>query len=117
VKTMNNSHPALKSLIADMAEDDLEFQQQLTNAIYNGLKELKEQYLIGAKTKNEEVIKQIRHKSKPTLQMFEFKGIIEELQRGKDILESVGYDSSFEEHMTILLGKIEAALQDVHELV
>jgi hypothetical protein len=104
-------------LIADMAEDDLEFQQQLTNAIYNGLKELKEQYLIGAKTKNEELIKQIRHKSKPTLQMFEFNGIIEELKIGKDILESVGYDSTFEQHMIILLDKIEAALQDVHGLV
>jgi translation elongation factor EF-G len=101
---MNNSHPALKSLIAEMAEDDLEFQQQLTTAIYNGLMELKEQYLIGAKIKNEEIIKQIRHKSKPTLQIFEFNGIIEELQRGKNILESVGYDSSF-------------ALKDVHGLV
>jgi len=114
---MNNSHLALKSLIADMAEDDLEFQQQLTTAIYNGIKELKEQYLIGAKTKNEEVIREIRHKSKPTLQMFEFNGIIEELERGKDILESAGYDSSFEDHMTILLDKIDAALQDVHGLV
>lgn len=114
---MNNYHSALKSLIAEMAEDDLEFQQQLTTAIYNGLKELKEQYLIGAKTKNEEVIKQIRHKSKPTLQIFEFNGIIEELKRGKNILESVGYDSSFEEHMAILLDKIDAALQDVHGLV
>ncbi len=107
----------MKSLIAELAEDDLEFQQQLTSAIYEGLKELKEQYLIGAKTKNEELIKQIRHKSKPTLEMFEFNGIIDELTKGKDILESVGYDSSFEKHMTVLLDKIDAALQDVHALV
>jgi len=114
---MNNSHPSLKSLIAEMADDDLEFQQQLTQAIYNGLKELKEQYQFGADSKNEEIIKQIRHKTKPTLQMFEFNDIISELSKGKEILESVGFVVSFQSHKTILLEKIEIALQDVHALV
>lgn len=114
---MNNSHPALKSLIAEMAEDDLEFQQQLTHAIYNGLKELKEQYLLGANSKNEEVIKQIRHKTKPTLHMFEFNHLVEELQHGKEILESEGFNFSFDQHLTVLLDKIDSGLQDVHALV
>ena len=64
---MNNPSRNLKVLIAEMSEDDLEFQGQLTNALYNGLKELKTQYVIGANSKDEEIIKQIRHKSKPTL--------------------------------------------------
>ncbi|MFT5771720.1 MAG: hypothetical protein ACI9UV_000522 [Algoriphagus sp.] len=51
------------------------------------------------------------------MQIFEFNGIIEELQRGKDILESACYDSSFEDHMAILLVKIDTTLQDVHGLV
>lgn len=114
---MNNSHPGLKTLIAEMAEDDLEFQQQLTNAIYGGLEELKEQYTLGTTTRNDEILRQIRHKSKPTLLMFEFKGIIEELNRGKEILESEGYSSSFDQHLLVLLEKIDSALQDVHALV
>jgi hypothetical protein len=114
---MNNSNPALKSLIAEMAEDDLEFQQQLTAAIYNGLQELREEYLIGTNSKNEEIIMQIRHKTKPTLFMFEFTGIVEELQKGKEILESVGFDSCFQAHMKLLMEKIDVALQDVKALV
>jgi translation elongation factor EF-G len=114
---MNNSNLALRSLIAEMAEDDLEFQQQLTTAIYNGLKELKEQYLLGTNSKNEEVIKQIRHKTKPTLHMFEFNELAEELQHGKEILESVGFNRSFEQHLLVLLDKIDVAIQDVHALL
>lgn len=99
-----------------MAEDDMEFQQQLINAIYNGLKELKDQYLIGARSKNEEIIKLIRHKIKPTLQMFEFGAVLEELYRGKDILDSVGFDASFDQHVIKLLDPIETALRDVQAL-
>ena len=113
---MNNSHPGLKSLIAEMAEGDLEFEQQLTNAIYNGLKELKELYTFGANSKNEEVIKQIRHKTKPTLIIFEFNEIISELQLGKEILESVGFDSSFNPHLNLLIRRIDEALQDIQNL-
>lgn len=114
---MSNSHPSLKSLIAEMVDNDLEFEKQLTNAIYNGLKELKEQYIIGATSKNEEVIKQIRHKSKPTLMMFEFEGIIGELQKGKELLESEGFQPVFDSHLKTLLYSIDEAIENVESLL
>jgi hypothetical protein len=113
---MNNSHLSLKFLIAEVSDNDSEFQQELTSAICTGLKELKDQYTFGTNSKNEEAIKRIRHKSKPTLIMFKFNEIISELDRGKEILESIGFDPSFNARLDFLLIKVDKALQDIQDL-
>jgi hypothetical protein len=48
--------------------------------------------------------------------MFEFNEIISELDQGKEILESIGFDPSFNAHLKLLLIKVEKALQDVQDL-
>ena len=114
---MNLMYPELKSLIAEMSDGDEEFENQLTTAIYQGLNELKEKYLEASIKKNDDIIKQIRHKLKPTLSMFGFNDIIEELQNGKDILESTGFDQSFEAHKEVLFTFLEAAIGESKSLI
>jgi hypothetical protein len=113
---MNNSHLGLKLLIAEISDHDSEFQQELTSAIRTGLIELKDQYIFGTSSQDQEVIKQIRHKSGPTLMMFEFNEIISELDQGKEILESIGFDPYFNAHLDFLLIKVDKALQDIQDL-
>ncbi len=100
-----------------MADGDAEFENQLIVAIHQGLIELKEKYLEGASTKNEVIIQQIRHKLKPTLSMFEFNDIISELSNGKEILESKGFDASFEAHKETLIIKLDAAIGESRILI
>ncbi len=114
---MQQIYPELDQLISDMAEGDKEFQSELTEAIYRGLVELKEVYREGSSGKNEVKIQQIRHKLKPTLSMFELSHIIEELQIGKDIIESDGFDSvAFDIHYQNLQEKLDIAIKRVFDL-
>ena len=113
---MNLKYPELRSLISVMAEGDLEFESQLTMAIHQGLKELKEKYEEGSVTKNEMTLIQIRHKLKPTLSMFQFHDIIAELQYGKEILETNGFDPAFDAHRISFNSKLEIALMESMQL-
>ncbi|WP_075352649.1 hypothetical protein [Algoriphagus marinus] len=114
---MKLMYPELRSLISEMSDGDIEFENQLTTAIHQGLNELKEKYLEASITKNEEIIKQIRHKLKPTLSMFGFNDIIAELQNGKDILDSNGFDIVFEAHKEVLFSFLEAAICESRSLI
>jgi hypothetical protein len=114
---MEQIYPELNQLIFDMSEGDEEFHAQLTLAIYKGLVELKEVYSEGSSKKDEVKIQQIRHKLKPTLAMFKFYHIVEELQVGKEIIESDGFDApAFETHYQNLLEKLDVAINRVYEL-
>ncbi|MEB2786420.1 hypothetical protein [Algoriphagus persicinus] len=114
---MEQIYPELDQLICDMADGDKEFQTELTLAIYKGLIELKEVYTTGSSEKNEAKIQQIRHKLKPTLYMFELSHITEELQIGKEIIESEGFDgASFPLHYQNLQKKLDVAIKRVHDL-
>ena len=110
---MNHSYPELNQKILEMSEGDGEFQMELTNAVYNGLLELQVKYYEGLKGKNEETIKQIRHKLKPTLSMFGFNDLIDEIQNGKEILESNGFTEEFELHFEQLNRLLEVAIERV----
>lgn len=114
---MKHRYPELNQRILEMSEGDEEFQMELTNAIYNGLLEVQLKYQDGFKTKNEISIQQIRHKIKPTLSMFEFNDLSEELQNGKDILESKGFCEEFALHCDSLDRKLEVAIQRVFQLI
>ncbi len=110
-------YPELDQLICDMSEGDVEFQKELTLALYKGLMELKEKYAEGSFEKDDFIIQQIRHKMKPTLSMFEFSHIIEELQIGKEIIENEGYEGlAFDSHYQNLQEKLDLAINRVYEL-
>jgi len=114
---MEQIYPDLDQRIYDMSEGDVEFQKELTLAIYHGLAELKEKYGEGSSEKDDLKIQQIRHKMKPTLSMFEFSQIIEELQIGKEIIESEGFDGAiFEAHYQNLQEKLDIAIKRVYDL-
>ncbi len=111
-----HNYPELNQRILEMSEGDEEFRIELTIAIYNGLLELQAKYLEGLEEKNEIILQQIRHKLKPTLSMFEFSDLIEELQNGKEILESQGFGEEFILHFESLNSKLEVAVERVHQL-
>ncbi|MDR7130242.1 hypothetical protein J2X69_002590 [Algoriphagus sp. 4150] len=114
---MEQIYPGLAKLICEMSEGDKEFEKELTLAIYSGLVELKEKYAEGSREKNDTKIQQIRHKLKPTLSMFELCHIIEELQVGKDIIETEGFDAAaFNVHYYRLHQKLDQAIKRVYDL-
>ncbi|MDI1323436.1 MAG: hypothetical protein PSV36_11850 [Algoriphagus sp.] len=113
---MMHNYPELNQRILEMAEGDEEFRIELTRAIYNGLMELQSKYCEGLEEENETIIQQIRHKLKPTLSMFEFSDLIEELQNGKDILESKGFGEEFVLHFESLNSMLEVAVERVFQL-
>lgn len=113
---MKHIYPELNQRILEMSEGDEEFRIELTNAIYNGLLELKTKYLEGVENKNDVILQQIRHKLKPTLSMFEFSDLIEELQNGKEILESKGFGEDFMVHFDSFNSKLEVAVERVYQL-
>ncbi len=113
---MIQSYPELNLRIQEMSEGDEEFRIELTNAIYNGLLELKAKYYEGIEKENELIIQQIRHKLKPTLSMFEFGDLIGELQNGKEILESRGFGPEFMLHFESLNSMLEVAVERVFQL-
>lgn len=114
---MEQVYPDLNQLISDMADGDKEFEKELTLAIHKGLVELKRVYAEGSLEKNEVKLQQIRHKLKPTLAMFELFHITEELQVGKEIIESQGFEvPAFSIHYKDLQSKLEIAIKRVLEL-
>ncbi|RAI91466.1 hypothetical protein [Algoriphagus yeomjeoni] len=114
---MEQIYPDLNQLISGMADGDKEFEKELTLAIHKGLLELKEVYAQGSLEKNDVKLQQIRHKLKPTLAMFELLQITDELQLGKEIIESEGFDGpAFSNHYRNLQRKLEIAIKRVFEL-
>lgn len=113
---MKHSYPELNQKILEMSEGDEEFQMELTNAIYIGLLELQVKYHEGLQTNNEITIQQIRHKIKPTLSMFAFNDLNDELQNGKEILESEGFSEVFVFHFGNMNRLLEIAIERVFHL-
>jgi hypothetical protein len=110
---MSDCCPDLNQRILKMAEGDDEFRVELIAAIYSGLQELKSIYAEGLAEKNEVKIQQIRHKVKPTLAMFGFDELAKVIQEGKEILESEGFGTAFEDHFQIFLSAIALTLKEV----
>ncbi len=112
---MNNC-TGLSRLIREMSDGDDEFSVELIAAIYNGLQELKSVYAQGIVEMNETKIQQIRHKTKPTLVMFEFDDLATTIQEGKEILENQGFGAAFEAHFLIFQHKMQLTLDEVGRL-
>ncbi|MBC6368050.1 hypothetical protein [Algoriphagus sp. AK58] len=113
---MTNYYPELNQRILEMSEGDDEFREELTQAIYKGLIELKQIYSEGTIERDIVKIQQIRHKLKPTLSMFDFDLLTENLQKGKELLESSGFEGEFEVHFKDFIEKVDLAIQEVENL-
>ncbi|WP_026951723.1 hypothetical protein [Algoriphagus mannitolivorans] len=114
---MTQIYTELPKRISEMAEGDEEFRSELTQAIFNGLLELKEKYAEGLKDQDMVMIQQIRHKVKPTLLMFDLEPLTISLQEGKEILETEGFSSKFQDHFHDFFNKVEQAIAEVGTLV
>ena len=62
-------------------------------------------------------IQQNRQKQKPTLSMFDFELLTHNLQEGKEILESSGFDDRFSSHLTDFIQHVDQAIKEVELLV
>lgn len=109
-------YPGLIKKITEVAEGDSEFQEELTVAIFLGLKELKKVYSEGCFEKSKDKIQKIRHKHWPTMILFDFQFIVHSLQEGKELLELRGFDEVFDKHFSQLMLHLEAAILEVEEL-
>lgn len=114
---MTSYYPELNQRIEEMSDGDEEFRLELTQAIYRGLLELKKVYSEGNQLKDMHKIQQIRHKVKPTLSMFDFELLTHNLQEGKEILESTGFDDRFQSHFADFIQHVEQAIKEVELLV
>lgn len=114
---MEQIYPELEERLLEMSEGDADFKMQLTVAIYQGLLELKEIYTEGSAEKDEDKIQQIRHKLKPTLSIFVLTPIINELQEGKEIIETEGFEGvAYESHYQRFQEILTIAIARVFEL-
>ncbi|WP_111671245.1 hypothetical protein [Algoriphagus litoralis] len=113
---MSNFYPELNQRILEMSDGDEEFRIELTSAIHAGLVELKSKYGEGIQEKDSVKIQQIRHKLKPTLMMFEFDDLIENLTEGKEILENQGFGEAASRHYFEFLEKVSKAIEEVSQL-
>ncbi|NVK48925.1 MAG: hypothetical protein HWE09_04115 [Cyclobacteriaceae bacterium] len=114
---MSLIYPELSQRIDEMSDGDEEFKKELTQAIFVGLKELKQFYSDGMVQRDLEIIQQIRHKVKPTLGMFEFDDLANSLQNGKEILESAGFGTEFQTHFDDFIRQVDRAIEEVKKLV
>lgn len=107
----------LNQLILTIADGDPEFATQLTLAIKQGLEELQAKYTNGIATQSNHELQQIRHKLKPTLIMFEFEELIEELNSGIEILDKYGFGEKVEEHFVRFELLINEDIEVVNKLI
>lgn len=114
---MTQFYAELPQRILEMAEGDDEFRIELTQAIYQGLQELKVKYQEGLLEHDMVKIQQIRHKIKPTLAMFDIDLLTDCLQKGKEILESEGFNADFTEHYADFSKKVDQAILEVELLL
>lgn len=99
--------------IEEMVEGDDEFRTQLLEAILVAVKELQDCYIKGIEMKKEEVIKQGRHKIKPTLILFGLKALATTLGEGKLLILNGGFEQDLEKHKKKFLSVSNAILEDI----
>lgn len=99
--------------IEEMVEGDEEFRTQLLEAIMVAVKELQESYIKGIDTKIEEIIKQARHKIKPTLTLFGLRALASTLGDGKQLIAKGGFEQDFRDHKNKFLSVSNAILEDI----
>lgn len=103
--------------VEDMVEGDEEFRAQLYQAIQVAIKELQDTYVKGIMLKDEQMIRQARHKIKPTLFLFGLDSISKTLSDGKKMMASGGLDQDFSEHLRTFMGHINGLQEELEKFV
>jgi hypothetical protein len=101
--------------IEDMVEGDDEFRIQLLEAILVAVKELQGSYIKGIDTKSDEIIKQARHKIKPTLTLFGLVALSSTLGEGKLMIQKGGLEQDLEAHKLKFISVSDAILADIKQ--
>ncbi|MBI0397750.1 hypothetical protein [Cyclobacterium marinum] len=101
--------------IEEMVEDDVDFRNQLLDAIEIAVEELETTYLKGIENKDSNSIKLARHKIKPTLGLFGLQRLSNILSEGKKLMEEGNFNSCLEGHMEDFKKATNAVLKDVRE--
>ena len=96
-----------------MVEDDLDFRNQLLDAIEIAIEELKSAYIKGIEEEDLHCIKQARHKIKPTLGLFGLKRLTHILANGKRMMAENGFDNDMEAHLSEFKEVTIAVLSEV----
>jgi hypothetical protein len=99
--------------IEEMVEGDDDFRSQLLDAIVVAVKELQDNYIEGIDSKQEEIIKQARHKIKPTLTLFGLRALALTLGEGKQLILKGGLEQDLTSHKTKFLSVSNAVLEDI----
>jgi hypothetical protein len=99
--------------IEEMVEGDEDFRSQLLEAIIVAVKELQESYITGIDSKKDEIIKQARHKIKPTLTLFGLKALATTLGEGKQLIQRGGFGQDLHSHKAKFLSVTNAVLEDI----
>ena len=99
--------------IEEMVEDDLDFRNQLLDAIEIAIEELEGSYIKGVEEEDLDCIKQARHKIKPTLGLFGLKRLTKILANGKKMLEENGFAINLDAHMAEFKDSTKAVLLEV----
>lgn len=107
---MSKKAPINLSKVDEMSYDDADFKAELIIALFNSLQELKEKYLLGASLQNTRIIQNIRHKVKPTLEIFELDDLYDVIYQGRDLMDSEGFSENFSSHLRIFEEKVNEAI-------
>jgi len=100
--------------VQEMAEGDSAFKKELLQAIAASVKELKERYILGLKTKDAEILHQARHKVKPTITIFELRKLSYVLENGKKLMSTKGIDADLKDHYALFNEAVEDLLTDIN---
>jgi hypothetical protein len=111
--SMQNTPPVNFDKIDEMTDGDADFRAELVSAIFNSLVELRDTYIEGASTENEDTIQEIRHKVKPSLALFEMDVLNDFLNEGKEIIEEKGFGPEFLKHFEKFLDAVQDAIEYV----
>ncbi|MCC5936648.1 MAG: hypothetical protein JJU34_05155 [Lunatimonas sp.] len=99
--------------VEDMVEGDDEFRTQLFQAILVAVKELRDTYSKGIIQKDPDLIRQARHKIKPTLFLFGLEAINRTLSEGKRLIASDGLDQDLSEHLDKFMQNTQDLMEEV----
>ncbi|WP_375582252.1 hypothetical protein [Cyclobacterium xiamenense] len=99
--------------IEDMVEDDLDFKNQLLEAIEIAVTELEATYLRGIEERSLSLIKQARHKIKPTLGLFDLERLGVTLGNGKRLMTEEGFSEGIDAHIKEFREAVQAVLEEV----
>lgn len=99
--------------VEDMVEGDDEFRHQLFQAIQVAIKELQVAYIAGIKAREFTLLRQARHKIKPTLQLFGLSPVSRVLGEGKRLIASGASNEELAEHLQRFIEMTDELLQEV----